>query len=154
MGDAIAVACFAITASLAVAASIEDYRTHLLRNVYTLPIAVIGAIGLGVAANLNNTSPDTYKDMAIGAAWFGGTWLITHLVAPKQIGFGDVKLSLGLGLYLGYLNPNLGFYGLIAAAAIFGLANLATKAEAKAAVPFGPAITAGWAIAAAVGIFT
>ena len=42
---------------------------------------------------------------AIGAAVFAGILLVLHLVSPAGLGFGDVKLGVLLGLYLGAVQP-------------------------------------------------
>ena len=153
MATAIAIITFAIAAGLAVTAAIEDTRTHLLRNIYTVPIIALALVGLTASSVIDDKAiPATLTDMAIGAAWFAGPWLITHLIAPKQIGFGDIKLSVGLGLHLGWLNPSLGLLGFFAASAIFGLNSLITARTARDALPFGPALVTGAAVAAVAGV--
>lgn len=153
VGNVIAIACFVIAGGLAITAAIEDTRTHLLRNTYTLPIIAIGLAGLPVAGHLNDLGVGTVlTDMAIGTAWFAGPWLITHLIAPSQIGFGDIKLSAGLGLYLGWLEPSLGFAGFFATCLVFGVAFLASRSGIREQVPFGPSIVVGTAIATVLGL--
>ena len=153
MGDIIATLCFIAAGSLATAAAIEDTRTHLLRNIYTLPIIAIALIGLTGAAQVDDLGiRAVLTDMAIGAAWFAGPWLITHLIAPSQIGFGDIKLSAGLGLYIGWLNPSLGLLGFFATCLVFGATVLLAKAASRDQLPFGPAIVVGAAVAVALGI--
>lgn len=153
MATAIAIISFTIAAGLAVTAAIEDTRTHLLRNIYTVPIIAIALTGLTASSLIDDKAiPATLTDMAIGAAWFAGPWLITHLIAPKQIGFGDVKLSIGLGLYLGWLNPSLGILGFFAASAIFGLSSWISARTARDPLPFGPALVTGAAISAMAGV--
>lgn len=146
----VALATFAVAGPIALKAAIEDTRTHLLRNVLTAPLAALGLIGLSVAGLLDDQPvATTVRDIAIGAALFAGPWLIVHLIDPAQIGFGDIKYSAGLGLYLGYLDPTLGFWGFFAASAVFACANLALRRSANARVAFGPALLAGATITAA-----
>lgn len=153
MATAIAIISFAIAAGLAIAAAIEDTRTHLLRNIYTVPIIGLALVGLTTSSVIDDkTIGATLTDMAIGAAWFAGPWLITHLIAPKQIGFGDIKLSAGLGLYLGWLHPSLGLLGFFAASLVFGVGALVSRSTARDPLPFGPALVAGAIIATVVGL--
>ncbi len=151
MADIIAIACFAIAGALAVTAAIEDARTHLLRDVYTLPIVAIAAVGLPLASSFDDGSVGAaLADMAQGAGWFAGPWLITHLIAPKQIGFGDIKLSIGLGMLLGWLSPSLASLGFFAASITFGVFAIASRVTTREALPFGPALVVGAGLVTAV----
>ncbi len=151
MVDIIAIACFALAGALAVAAAIEDARTHLLRNVYTLPIIAIAVVGLPLASSLDEGNANAaLTDMVQGAVWFAGPWLITHLIAPKQIGFGDIKLSIGLGMLLGWLSPSLAFLGFFAASITFGVFAIASRVTTREALPFGPALVVGAGLVTAV----
>ena len=153
MATAITVVCFLAAAALTIAAAIEDVRDHRLRNIYTVPLIVIALVGLPIAAVLDDqTLGEVVVAMAIGAGWFAGPWLITHLVAPTAIGFGDIKLATGLGLFLGWIESATGFVGFFATSIIFGLTTIATKAAAREPLPFGPALGLGAAIAAGIGI--
>ena len=153
MATAIAIISFTLAAGLAVAAAIEDTRTHLLRNIYTLPIIAIALTGLPAASVFDNqTIRSTLTDMAIGAACFAGPWIITHLIAPKQIGFGDIKLSIGLGLHLGWLNPSLGLVGFFLASIVFGIGSWISARSTRDPLPFGPALVAGAVATALAGL--
>ena len=72
---------------------------------------------------------------------------IIHIVSPGGMGYGDVRLSALIGLYLGYLD-----WGRVYAAflvgfllgAVIGVAlMLFGKAGRKTAIPFGPFMAAG-----------
>lgn len=153
MATAITIATFTVVLALAVAAAIEDTRTHLLRNIYTLPVIVISLLGLTTAGVIDGGSvAAVLTDMAMGVAWFAGPWLVTHLIAPKQIGFGDIKLSTGLGLSIGFLEPSLGFLGFFATSAVFGIGAVVTQATKREPLPFGPAIVIGAISAVAISI--
>ncbi len=144
MADIIALTCLVVAAALAVTAAIEDTRTHLLRDVYTLPLITIAVVGLPIAALLGDRNPGpALVDMAIGASFFAGPWLITHLLAPQQIGFGDIKLAVGLGLLLGWIDPAVGFVGFFTTSIAFGVFAVASRVRPHDAVPFGPGLVAG-----------
>jgi len=75
------------------ALSVYDLRERRLPNWLTLPgaavILVAGAItGKGIAA-------------LAGAAALSALYLLIHLLSPRSMGGGDVKLALGLGALTG-----------------------------------------------------
>ncbi|MFI5054145.1 MAG: prepilin peptidase, partial [Acidimicrobiia bacterium] len=84
-----------------------------------------------------------------------GIFFVLHLVSPRSMGFGDVKLSFTLGLALGWIGWGevvlglfLGFfYG-----AVIGIALIVTRIRARSeAVPFGPFLAAGALTAILIG---
>ncbi len=88
----------------------------------------------------------------ISVAIFASPWFAAWLISPTSIGFGDVKLSAGLGLYLGWLGSDVAFAGLIATVAVAGLATTVAFALGRGdtMLPFGPALVGG--AIAAVGL--
>ena len=65
----------------------------------------------------------------------GGPLLLTHLVSPTGMGFGDVKAAAVLGAALGLIDPQVALLALVlglASAAVWGLARRARS------VAFGP----------------
>jgi leader peptidase (prepilin peptidase) / N-methyltransferase len=98
---------------------------------------------------------------AYGRGLLGGViafaaFFVVHLVSPRGMGFGDVKLSFTLGLALGcvgwgevVLGLFLGFfYG-----ALIGIVLIATRLRSRnQAVPFGPFLAAGAITALLVGL--
>ncbi len=130
-------------------AAIDDARTHLLRNRYTGPLALVAVAGFAMAAAVNRTGFPAIGLM-ISLVIFVSPWLTAWLISPASIGFGDVKLSAGLGLYLGWLGTDVAFAGLIATVAMAGFATAVAFALGRGdtLLPFGPALVGG-AIAAA-----
>lgn len=148
--DLVAAVTFGAGGAVALIAAIEDIRTRRLRNVYTATIAAIAVVGFGVTAMVTGDGiPVT--DMLLGALLFGGPWLVIHLIKPSGIGFGDVKLTAGLGLYLGWLDPILSSYAIVAATLLFVVAMVATRTALDEPKPFGPALVAGAVLVAAGG---
>ena len=91
---------------------------------------------------------------AIGLAAALAFYLILALIYPAGIGWGDVKLSGLLGLYLGWAGPGELVIGLAAGfvlAAVAGVALIAAgKATRRSQIAFGPFMLAG-ALAVIIG---
>ena len=81
--------------------------------------------------------------------------LIIHLVSPRGMGFGDVRLASILGLFLGWLSLGhvaLGlFAGFALGALVGGVLILARRAERRQALPFGPFLAAGTVVTVLFG---
>jgi leader peptidase (prepilin peptidase)/N-methyltransferase len=73
--------------------SVVDLRARRLPDVLTLPGAVVI---LAVAAFAGRGG-----SALVGALCFAGFYLVVHLVSPRAMGAGDVKLALGLGALCG-----------------------------------------------------
>jgi leader peptidase (prepilin peptidase)/N-methyltransferase len=142
-----------LTAAL-VALAVIDFETYLLPNriVYPLTVVTIALLALGTLA-------DDDLD-ALGRGLLAGViaffiFFVLHLVSPRSMGFGDVKLSFTLGLALGFLGWGEMILGLFLGffyGAVIGLILIATKVRGKShAVPFGPFLAAGALTAILVG---
>ena len=78
----------------------------------------------------------------------GGPLLVTHLIAPRGMGFGDVKAGAVLGAALGLLAAPLAVLALVLgllAAATFGLLRRLRT------IALGPALVAGAVLALTIG---
>ena len=117
-----------------------------------LTLAMLALLAVGTAAD---GALDDYLRGLLAAVIAFAIFFVLHLVSPRSMGFGDVKLSFTLGLSLGVLGWGelvlglfLGFfYG-----AVIGLILIATKLRGKGqAVPFGPFLAAGALTAVLIG---
>src|SRR5207248_10178955 len=88
------------------AISVIDLRLYIVPNRIVYP-TLAAAIPLLVGAALLHHHPAAIRTAAIGSAsaWF--FLLVVHLIQPRGMGFGDVRLAAILGLYLGYINLRL-----------------------------------------------
>ena len=148
------VAYLVLTAAL-LALAVIDLETYLLPNriVYPLTVAMLVLLPLGLLAD--DDAGAIGRGLLAGVIAFAA-FFVLHLVSPRSMGFGDVKLSFTLGLSLGcvgwgemVLGLFLGFlYG-----AVIGIVLIAVSRRGRGqAVPFGPFLAAGAITALLVGM--
>ena len=138
---------FCYLAAVAVALAFIDVAHRRLPDLLTLPSYPIAIVALGAATPFVRHGPAHLAHAAIGLACAFAFYLILALVYPAGIGWGDVKLSGLLGLYLGWISLTALVVGLAAGfvlAALAGLALLVTgRATRKSQIAFGPFMLAG-----------
>jgi leader peptidase (prepilin peptidase) / N-methyltransferase len=137
---------------LAVALAFIDARSQRLPDFLTLPSYPVALILLAVAATATSGGGRRILDALVGMA---AAWLLFFaqaLIYPAGIGWGDVKLSGLVGMYLGWLGVGWLGLGALAAglflgyllAASAGVVLLGTRrATAKTRLAFGPFLLAG-----------
>lgn len=141
---------FGWLAVVGVALCAIDVRTHRLPNrlIYPAYAAVLISFLSGVLAG---TDPARLGRSLLGTLALGGCYLLLALIAPGQLGLGDVKLAGLLGLALAWAGWRaLLFGGCLAFLLSAGtsLLLLATRRiTLKSAIPFGPFMLAGAALA-------
>ena len=132
------------------ALSVIDLEHYLLPNRIVFPVAGAGLVLLGVASFAEGAGDDFVRAVLGGVAAFAALGLL-HLISPRGMGLGDVKLAFVLGLYLGWLGWGEVFLGLFLGfllGALIGVALIATQLRTrKDHVPFGPFLAAGTLIA-------
>ncbi|MFF7974553.1 prepilin peptidase [Streptomyces sp. NPDC007905] len=123
-----------------------DLRVRRLPDPLTLPLAAAAPGLLGLAALLPEHAGD-WLTALYGALALGGGYFVLFLINSAGMGFGDVKLALGMGAVLGWYGwPTvlLGtFAGFLLGALYGGALVLARRAGRKTAIPFGPFLIAG-----------
>lgn len=149
-----ALPAYLVLAAGLVALSAVDLEHYLLPNriVYPLTVAVVGLLAL---ASLGEGDLGAFgRAMAAGVVAFGA-FFVLHLVSPRSLGFGDVKLSFALGVALGWLGWGELFLGLFLAfvyGAVVGVVLIASgRRGRKQHVPFGPFMAAGALTAVLLG---
>lgn len=123
-----------------------DARTHLLPNRIILPWYLFALVLLGAALVLAGDGAGLLRTLLGGAILFS-FYLLLHLVQPRGMGLGDVKLAGIMGLYLGYLSWSHLLLGTVAAFLLGGLASLVfivlRRAGLKTSLAFGPYLVIG-----------
>ncbi|MGT2463812.1 prepilin peptidase [Sinomonas atrocyanea] len=146
------IACLGYYLWMAARLAVIDIRSHLLPNRIVLP-SYWAAVPLTVAAVVAAGGADIGAALRVlgGGAVLWLVYFVLRVVYPAGMGFGDVKLAGVLGLYLGFLSWEHLFWGTAAAfllGGLYGLGLIVTRrGTAKSAIPFGPFMLAGTAIA-------
>jgi leader peptidase (prepilin peptidase) / N-methyltransferase len=133
---------FLLLAALVPVLTVTDLRWRRLPDALTLPAYPAAALLLAAAAP---AIPGGGRRLLSALAGLAAAWLFFALLAlirPGGLGWGDVKLSGVLGLYLGWLGAAAVAAGLIGAFVLAALAGLgliaAGRATRKSHLPFGP----------------
>ncbi|QQG50764.1 MAG: prepilin peptidase [Candidatus Saccharibacteria bacterium] len=133
---------------------VYDLKWFLLPNTIVFPLIAVGSL---VSFLIFLDSPDgvgTLLNVFSATVILSGLYLLLWVVSKGQwIGFGDVKLGLGLALLLA--DWQLAFIALFAANLVGCLlvipGMLAKKITRKTRVPFGPLLIVGGVFAALAG---
>jgi leader peptidase (prepilin peptidase)/N-methyltransferase len=141
-------------AAVGVALTLIDLDVRRLPDVLTLPSYPVALVLLGAAAFFGSDSGEFLCAVLGGLAMFA-LYFGLCFAYPAGMGFGDVKLSGVLGLYLGWLGWGVWAVGLFLGfflGGLFGvLLMLRGRGGRKTAVPFGPFMLAGAMVAVLVG---
>ncbi len=124
-----------------------DLDHRIIPNRITLPAAGV-ALAIGLALG-----PSGVPEQLVAGAGAGAFLLAFVLAYPRGMGLGDVKLAAVLGLFLG---RSVGVAILVAvfAGSIAGgivIARVGVERGRKTAIPFGPFLALGGAVALLVG---
>jgi leader peptidase (prepilin peptidase)/N-methyltransferase len=145
---------FLYLSAAGIALSFIDIDHKRLPNAITLPsYAVIAVLLAAASAASGEWGP--FARALIGCAALFGFYFLIAIIAPRGMGFGDVKLAGVLGLSLGYLGWGELITGTFLAflyGGLFGMVLLALRRGGrKTAIPFGPWMVLGAMTAVFVG---
>ncbi len=143
---AIYIALFLVLLAL----SIIDLRTYRLPDRIVLPSIAVAVVALGMLAVVDGTT-DHLTYAFVGALIYFGVLLVAHLISPRGMGFGDVKLAVLLGLAVGWLGTDLeGAVRLVLWSMLLGFASgsiagilLLVIRRRNVPFPFGPFLAFG-----------
>jgi len=145
---------YLLLAAALVALSVIDLRWFLLPNRIVFPLAGATVVLLAFGAVAEGDAGWLARALLAGGAAFL-IFAALHVISPRSMGFGDVKLSFVLGCALGYLGWGevvLGLFLGFLYGAVVGVALIATGLRTrKDHVPFGPFLAAGTMTAILVG---
>jgi leader peptidase (prepilin peptidase)/N-methyltransferase len=166
VGEAVAAALFAAVAAMdglswllvphllfvsaLILVSQVDLEIKIIPDIVILPAA---AIGLPLMIVLGFAPWWQWPVAGLGAAGF--LFLISEVYYRVRhvegMGFGDVKLALCMGIYLGAAVVPALFIGFLSGAIIGVVIVAASKGDGKTAIPFGPFLAAGAVVALFAG---
>lgn len=131
-----------IILSLLVFSLVFDLK-HMILPDFSTYILIFSALVLWVAGLFGEWN---YIWSAVGAFLF---LFILHVgTKGRGMGFGDVKLAVFMGLYLGYPQIIVAFYIAFIVGAVVGIVMLLLgKAKRKTMIPFGPFLILGTLLA-------
>ena len=161
-GDSSVVLPLLVLGACLVAITFVDLEHLRIPDRITFPSLVLGALAL-VAVSLQRDDTDRLSGALAGAALYFVLLLVPHLVYPRGMGFGDVKLAVVMGMFLGWLGWERGeevlgpfrlvLYALMLGCLLgvaFGLVHAAVTRR-RGEFPFGPALAVACIAVAVAG---
>jgi leader peptidase (prepilin peptidase)/N-methyltransferase len=141
---------FLVVVAGLIALSFIDLDTYLLPKKVVYPVLLAGAVSFGGAALLAGDGRGAVEAAAGGAGAFTVLFVI-HVISPRGMGFGDVRLAAVIGMMLGWIELPAVAVGLFLAfllASVVGIGLMvAGRRGRKDRVPFGPFLAAGAVLA-------
>jgi leader peptidase (prepilin peptidase) / N-methyltransferase len=145
---------FLLLAAALVALSLIDLRLFILPNRIVFPVTAWSLVLLAAAAVADGDADPLLRALGCATSIFL-VFFVLHLLSPRALGFGDVKLSFLLGLALGWLGVGEAVLGIVLGfvlGALIGVLLLVTRIKTrKDHVPFGPFLAAGAMVAVLAG---
>ncbi|MGW0708662.1 prepilin peptidase [Streptomyces sp. NPDC002643] len=139
-------AVWLLLAPLGVLLTLVDIKAQRLPDPLTLPFAGLALVLLGAVAYVPEHAGQ-WRTSALGALILGGAYFLLFLLRPLALGFGDVKLAIGLGAVLGWYGWGALYVGTFAGALIGSVYTLVLAARGRAKrgqlVALGPFMIGG-----------
>lgn len=153
----VSAAIWPVVAGVVAAAAAIDLQCHRLPNLLTLPTAAMTSVAVVAVTVAGDDTSRGIAAVAAAACWYGALWLFGFgylaLTGKTGLGGGDMKLTLTLGLVVGWVDPLLVLPAMIIATLIgtvIGVAGIVRTGKSTR-LAFGPALAAGAVVAAAAG---
>lgn len=124
--------------ALVVPAAAIDLEHRIIPDLINKPGAV------AVYATSVAVQPDRWLELLLGGIGCYLFFLVAHMVSPKGMGMGDVKMALMIGLGLGQ-HAFVALFAAFATSTVLSLFLIATRGRKglKVGVPFGPFLAFG-----------
>jgi leader peptidase (prepilin peptidase) / N-methyltransferase len=147
-----ALPAFCYLAAISIALAAIDLDTFRLPFGIVAPSYLVAAALLGAASWAEHDGSGAVR-MVAGGALLWSLYRLLHLIYPPGMGYGDVRLSGVLGLYLGWVGWGplaVGAFSGFLVGAVVGLALVvAGRSKLRSAIPYGPYLLVGsW-----IGVF-
>jgi leader peptidase (prepilin peptidase)/N-methyltransferase len=150
LDDGIVLTVYLPFAAILITLAAIDLQTLRLPDRLTIPTFLLG-IPLLAAAGVLTDRTDAFVPALVGAVSYFGVLLVAHVIYPRGMGFGDVKLALSMGLWVGWMRTDglsafsVVLYAMLMGFALGTVAGLAVMAVRRrsAPYPFGPFLVLG-----------
>jgi leader peptidase (prepilin peptidase) / N-methyltransferase len=154
-GASLVVVPFLLLFAVLLVVSVIDLEHYRIPDRIVFPALAMSVPLIVVVTVIEGFPGEALRNALIGAVVYFGLLLIPHLVYPKGLGFGDVKLGLLMGLYLGWMYfdvfqaVSLVMWALVIGSGLGSLIGVgyAVLRRRRAEFPFGPALAAGCILA-------
>jgi leader peptidase (prepilin peptidase) / N-methyltransferase len=151
LGWSWAVPAFWYLAAVSIALTLIDLDVRRLPDAIVLPSWAVGLVLLTLAAWNPGGDPAWWSLVRamLGALAMGASYFLILFAYPQGMGFGDVKLAVLLGLYLGWVGWSavvIGWFAGFLIGALIGVVMLLTRrAGRRNELAFGPwMLVGGW----------
>ncbi|RKS77758.1 leader peptidase (prepilin peptidase)/N-methyltransferase [Motilibacter peucedani] len=145
---------FLYLAAITVALALIDLDVRRLPNAIVLPSYPVALLLLLLPAALDGRWDDLLRAV-LAAVVLYALFFALAVAKPGGMGFGDVKLAGVVGLYLGWLGwPQVAvgaFLGFVLGGVAGGVMIAARRATRRSALPYGPFMLLGAALAVGAG---
>ena len=131
--------------STVIVVSFIDWQFMIIPNIIVLPLTLVG-LALSTAVTLL-TNPSQWWHALVFCTGAFAFMLIVHLIYPRGMGMGDVKLALMMGAFLVKDVIAALFFGFLAGAIAGIIFMIFRKKTLKQFIPFGPFMSAGGLVA-------
>ena len=144
------IAGYLLVTGMLLTVSVIDIRCYRLPDRIVLP-TLVASVALVVVESLRAGEPARIEYALAGGGLYFGFLLIVHLISPRGMGFGDVKLAAVMGLYVGWMADDyttsvaLVLWAMLVGFVVgsfVGIGLLAARRR-NAAIPFGPFLAFG-----------
>jgi leader peptidase (prepilin peptidase)/N-methyltransferase len=144
--DSLVLPAYLVFTAGLIALSMIDLDHYLLPNRVMYPIGFL-AVPLLFLGSVFDGDVEAFGRALVGGAAAFAVFYVIHVISPRGMGFGDVRLSFLLGCFLGYLSWWHVAFGLFAGflyGALVGVTLLALGRRGRRQhIPFGPFLAAG-----------
>jgi leader peptidase (prepilin peptidase)/N-methyltransferase len=144
--DSWALPAYLVLGAALLAISVIDLEHYIIPNRIVYPVG-FALVGLFAFAALASGNWDAFGRALLGGSSAFATLFVIHVISPRGMGFGDVRLCFLLGTALGWLGWQHVLFGIFAGffyGAVIGIALIALRLRSrKQHIPFGPFLAAG-----------
>jgi leader peptidase (prepilin peptidase)/N-methyltransferase len=144
--DSWALPAYLVFGAALLAISVIDLEHYIIPNRIVYPVG-FALVPLFAFAALAGGDWDAFLRALLGGAVAFSVLFVIHIISPRGMGFGDVRLCFLLGTALGWLGWQHVMFGIFAGflyGAVIGAALIALRLRSRRQhIPFGPFLAAG-----------